>query len=240
MRSNLSSCRRAASRHLAAALALGALAACHAHWDDDDHHHPAPYYDFWELEPNDSHCCPDDLGWVAVGDAFVIGGSIRDDGFDPFDGFELTSVGPCSIRFQLEPLDGVSDLDLCVWDPVLGDFAFCFESSDWIEQGSFNVPFSGSSFHLVVASYAGDSEYRLSVQCVPIGLGLTDQGGGEELGERRAELSSKAQRFGEYGPAEAAEEVEELEVESAVIVDLDLATGEHRVVEVRWTASSPR
>lgn len=130
-------------------------------------------YDVWEQEPNDTNCCPNNMGWVSVGDAFVIGGAIRDDALDPFDGFLLRNTGPCSIRFTLEPLDGVSDLDLCVWDPLVGDFAFCFESGDSIEQGVFNVPNGGDAFHLVVASYFGRSEYRLHVCCEPIGLGLT-------------------------------------------------------------------
>lgn len=182
-------------RHLLLPIAAAALCACHG---ESRHVHPpvAPF-DVWEQEPNDAHCCANDLGWIGVGDEFVIGGSIRDDNLDPFDGFQLRALGPCSVRFALEPLNGVSDLDLCVWDPLLANFAFCFESSAAVEQGVFNVPNSGAAFHLVVASYIGDSEYRLWVRCEPIGLGLN-------AGEAPpAESSSpKAGQFDAYRPLE--------------------------------------
>jgi hypothetical protein len=170
------------------------VSACHV----DSKLSPAPAhpYDVWESEPNDAHCCAHDLGWLSVGDQFVLGGTIRDDGLDPFDGFRLRSSGPCSVRFVLQPLDGVSDLDLCVWDPLLNDFAFCFESGAQLEQGVFNVHSSGAAFHLVVASYIGRSEYRLWISCEPIGLGLN---AGEAPPARAP--SPKANRFNGYGAA---------------------------------------
>lgn len=188
-----------AHSRLASLLPVFVAALCACHRSSKYGHEPVPYYDVWEQEPNDANCCANDLGWIAIGDEFVIGGAIRDDGFDPFDGFHLRSLAPCAVRFALEPLDGVSDLDLCVWDPWLGDFAFCFESGAAIEQGVFNVPSGGASFHLVVASYIGRSEYRLRVRCEPIGLGLN-------AGEAPAAEadSPKHGRFDAYRPSEEA------------------------------------
>ncbi len=161
-----------ASRHLPlVALVLLATCAC----SEEPKKPPAPLvpFDVWERERNDDHWSANNLGWLAVGDDFVIGGSIRDDAFDPYDGFELRAMTPCAVRFALEPLDGVSDLDLCVWDPWIGDFAFCFQSAAAVELGVFNIHSGGAQFHLVVASYVGRSEYRLRVRCEPLGLGLS-------------------------------------------------------------------
>jgi hypothetical protein len=213
---------KALSRAARLALLGFLLGACHG-YDKDDDPPKAPYYDVWEFEPNSTHCCPNDLGWLAVGDNFVIGGTIRDDNADPFDGFLLRAQGPCTVRFVLEPLDGFSDLDLCVWDPVLGDFAFCFESPDAYEQGVFNIPYSGAPFHLVVASYAGDSEYRLQVECDPIQWGLSSGfPASAEAGE-----DAKPGHFDAYRPAPASDPFESPAAVPAWILELDLESGSY-------------
>lgn len=195
-------------------------------------------FDVWEQEPNDSHCCANDVGWVSVGDSFVIGGSIRDDGLDPFDGFRLRNVGPCSIRFALEPLDGVSDLDLCVWDPLLGSFSFCFESANPVEHGVFNVPFGGEDFHLVVASYVGHSEYRLHVRCEPIGFGLV---AGDAPGAAGNRL--KAGHFAPYGAAPSAAPAPRRSAGPLWVLDYDADFEHIELHEGLWIAgatSAPR
>lgn len=215
-----------------APLAL-ALSACHVERKDGSH--VAFPYDVWEQEPNDSHCCPDNMGWVSVGDSFVIGGSIRDDGLDPFDGFLLRNTGPCSIRFALEPLDGVSDLDLCVWDPLVGDFAFCFETSNAVEQGVFNVPNGGDAFHLVVASYIGRSDYRLHVRCEPIGLGLVAGDAPAATGEH-----PKAAHFAPYAGAPAQVESPRLRAGPVWVLDHDANFDHVELREGIWIAPALR
>jgi hypothetical protein len=127
----------------------------------------APYYDLWELEPNDDGCCPDYLGTTYAGESFVIGGHIRDDFYDPFDGFGLTSGEPHDVEFFLEPVAGSADLDLGVWDPYLGQFVLVWESPYATESGRFTVSGMYEDFQLVVMSYSGDAEYRLSVWIDP-------------------------------------------------------------------------
>ncbi|MCC7015113.1 MAG: hypothetical protein IT454_21310 [Planctomycetes bacterium] len=154
------------------ALSLVAL-ACGLAGCDNDHHHrppepdPPPYFDLWEREPNDAACCPDDLGVMFVGDELVIGGDIRDDGFDPYDGFGIESGEPFDVEFYLEPVDSYADLDLGVWDPVRGEFVLLWDSPDAVESGRFTVPGTFDQFQLVVMSFDGDAEYRLYVWIEP-------------------------------------------------------------------------
>lgn len=156
----------ALARCSAAVLAAAALAGCCCD-DDDDDPPPSPYFDLWEIEPNDEPCCPDVIGRVHIGDQFVIGGNIRDDSYDPFDGFELQSGEPLQIEFLLEPVCNCADLDLGVWDPVLGSWVLLWDSPSSVESGLFTIPTAFQDFQLVVMSYAGDAEYRLSVWVDP-------------------------------------------------------------------------
>jgi hypothetical protein len=176
-------------------LALPGALAC-----DNDHHHedppPAPYFDVWEQEPNDASCCPDYLGTLYVGDALVIGGFIRDDGFDPFDGFGFRSGEPMDIEFYLEPVDGWADLDLGVWDPTVGDFVLIWDSPNSVESGVFTIPSALEDFQLVVMSYEGDAEYRLFVWADPPTFFTPESAG---LGPTKA---GRAVPSDLYGPAE--------------------------------------
>jgi hypothetical protein len=208
-----------------AALFAAPLAGC----GEIEHHKlpPSPPFDVWEVESNDSECCPNWLGWVSVGNAFVVGGNIRDDVQDLYDGFRLQTALPCRIRFWLEPLDGVSDLDLCVWDPIQGQYAFCFETSDPVEYGEFNVPFGDYVFDLVVNSYSGDSEYRLYVNCDPIIFGLNATAAPAE--------DAKVARQHTYGePREALEVEREERALPAWIVQVNPGSGEVEVHEAAW------
>lgn len=208
-----------------AALFAVSLAAC----GEIEHRKPPPWppFDVWEAESNDSECCPNWLGWVSVGNAFVIGGNIRDDVQDLYDGFRLRNTWPCRIRFWLEPLDGVSDLDLCVWDPIQGQYAFCFETSDPVEYGEFNVPFGDYTFDLVVNSYSGDSEYRLYVNCDPIIFGVN--------ATAAPATDAKVAREHTYGEPREAREVEpEEQALPAWIIEVDARSGDFKVHEASW------
>ena len=153
---------------LPALLACALLPACtDCHDCDPPPAPPAPYYDFWEIEPNDGACCPDVIGTVYVGDEFIVGGAIRDDSFDAYDGFGLTSGEPLEIEFFLEPIGTNADLDLGVWDPVVGDFVLLWDSPGTTEGGRFTLSGAFRDFQLVVMSYAGDTEYRLWVWVDP-------------------------------------------------------------------------
>ena len=153
-------------------LALLPLAGCYdcgdcGTPDNDDPPPPVAYYDIWELEPNDDGCCPDSLGTTYIGDTFVIGGMIRDDLYDPYDGFGLSAGEPQDVEFFLEPVAGGADLDLGVWDPVLGEFVLLWDSPYATESGRFTLPAAFTEYQLVVMSYSGDAEYRLSVWIEP-------------------------------------------------------------------------
>jgi len=213
-------------RWILAPLFASSLVAC----GETEHNKfvPTPAFDVWEREPNDSECCPHALGWVWVGDAFVIGGNIRDDVNDLYDGFRLQNSWPCRIRFWLEPLDGVSDLDLCVWDPIQGQYAYCFETSDPIEYGEFNVPFGDYAFDLVVNSYSGDAEYRLYVNCDPIVFGLNATAAAPAS-------AAKVVREHTYGESrEALEARREEPVRPAWILEVDRSSGDFDVHPAAW------
>jgi hypothetical protein len=214
-------------RSLAAALAV-ALGGCYAHYD---HSYPAPVpppFDTWENEPNDVAWSPDPIGPLAVGDGLIIGGHVTELGPDFFDGFAFQSVEPCDIQFTLVAENPGGDLDLCVYDPQLGVYSFCFENGGSVETGRFSVPNAWTDFHLVVSSFSGDSEYRLDVACLPITFGAL------------AQSAPASTRLGRAVPMEryfAAENEPAVEpttqvVARGVALELDLATDELRTAPV--------
>jgi hypothetical protein len=210
-----------ASSLLASVLASGCTVWIH---EDDDHPHdpPPPPFDLWENEPNDSHCCPDDVGTLFVGGEIVIGGHIQDDFDDPFDGFAFESGEPIEVHFVLEPVGSGADLDLCVWDPVAGAIAFCFDSPSSVEIGQFEVTSSFDPFHLVVASFVGDAEYRLTVWAEPVGFGAL----GAAASTPDEDLRERLVPFDRYGPDEPADEPDEPEVlDPGRIFEIDTVSG---------------
>jgi hypothetical protein len=208
---------------LAVSLAALALSSCDVHVARQHPPPPPPYYDLWEIEPNDAACCPDGIGDLYVGDAFVIGGTIRDDSGDPYDGFALQNREPLDLEFILEPIDSAADLDLCVWDPRIDDYAFCFDSPASVESGRFSIPASLTDFQLVVVSYSGDAEYRLHVFAHPITFGALASA------TEHAEKDGRAVPLDGYfgGAAEVPfEEPEHHAVASGAVYEVDDESGQ--------------
>ena len=160
------------ARMLTLALGLGLVtAACHK-----GRHHPhhgggassGGVYSFVEVEPNNAALESNYLGSLAVGETLVIRGYIDDSGFDPFDGFAITTAGPLDVEFFLTADDPFADLDICYYDPYSGIEKACWETSFNPEAGLIAMN-GGLDFHLVVGSYFGGSSYTLEVIGRPVG-----------------------------------------------------------------------
>jgi hypothetical protein len=143
-----------------AALTLIALAsACsHGHHEDFD---PVPA--FRESERNDAPFEANHFGLLVPGDRFFIDGFVRDDAFDPFDGFAFTAAQPIHVDFQLHHGSASADLDVCLYDPLLDETLACWATTERPERGGVDVFGAGFDFHLVVESFAGDSSYSLEL-----------------------------------------------------------------------------
>lgn len=153
-------------------LALG-LAACGLACSDDDDR-PRPRIPvFVEREPNDSEFTADDFGVLRAGDHFIIRGNINDvpfdpfdpfNGHDPFDGFAFTAGEPIHVEVLLDADRPGVDLDVCLYDPALGLELACFATANDPELGAVDVLAGGFSFHLVVESFVGSSDYSLELR----------------------------------------------------------------------------
>ncbi|MCY2960926.1 MAG: hypothetical protein NTY35_12245 [Planctomycetota bacterium] len=153
------------SRHAPfAAVALGALAACHGSAEVVVTVPGDPVYS--EAEPNDDAFTADDFGTLSAGEHVCIEGSVRDDAYDPQDGFAFTATGPIVVDFTLDAGCACADLDVWIYDPLLDEFVGVFDSPSSSERGTFTV--YSQSFHVVVVSAAGDASYRLDVRATPI------------------------------------------------------------------------
>lgn len=147
--------------HLALFAALAGAAGCHVHHDEGCYDcGPTVYY---EQEPNDSATSPDVIGGVAPGDHLLIEGHVTQFGPDLFDGFAFHAQAPCDVEVLLWIDDPHVDLDLCVYDPQLGQYVVCYETSNNPEGGGFTLGEGGKPFHLVVSSFSGASAYTLEV-----------------------------------------------------------------------------
>lgn len=142
-----------------AALALGALSACHGSAEFVVSAPPDPVY--VESEPNDDAFTADYFGFLEPGDGLCIEGQVRDDAYDPQDGFAFQASGPIAVEFALDAGCACADLDVWIYDPLLDQFVGAFDSPQGSEHGTFTV--YGQSFHIVVVSAGGDASYRLSV-----------------------------------------------------------------------------
>jgi hypothetical protein len=128
---------------------------------------PPTYY---EIEDNDDAWNANFIEYADASTHVEIRGHVQAFGFDRFDGFAFVTSEPMTVHFQLRADDAFTDLDLCVYDPGVDDFVDCFDSAWSPEDGSFAVLAAGQEFHLVVESYAFDSDYTLEVWGEPIFL----------------------------------------------------------------------
>jgi hypothetical protein len=166
---------------LAAALSV---AACHGSSDVVVTKPPVPVY--LEIEQNDDACSANDFGLLAAGVQLGIEGSVRDDGYDPQDGFEFTAYGAIAVEFTLTADCPCADLDVWIYDPIADAFVGVFDSPYDPEQGHLTV--FGQPFHLVVVSASGDAHYRLDVRTSPVYAAT--EGGSEALVLSRTEAGA--------------------------------------------------
>lgn len=192
------------------AASLSALAACHGSDEVVVVVPTEPVYAEWE--PNDDAFTADDFGSLSPGDHVCIAGSVRDDPYDPQDGFAFHAAGPVVVDFTLSPGCACADLDVWVFDPLLGDFVAVFDSGSSPERGSVTV--YSQSFHLVVVSAGGDTDYRLDVRASAWdGATAAQDGGSAAVGIPAAgvarEPTAALQRYPEprraTGPARVVE-----------------------------------
>jgi len=215
------------SRHLCElALSVSLLVvAC----DSGGHHHAPPIDPtIHEIEPNGTAFTANGIGPIRPGDYFPIRGHVTDFGPDFFDGFAFVSDVPLEVEFVLTADHPVADLDLCVFDPFLGEFVACFETPWNPEVGFVTVFEPGVEFHLVVSSFRGSSGYSLEVLghplCCPI-----EATENERLRPSEQAVESKRDAFWRaYAPvvtARASEPATEASPVRGVVVSIDPHTG---------------
>jgi hypothetical protein len=169
-----------------AVLALFALASACSHHDHDGFE-PVPA--FLESERNDAPFEANHFGLLHPGERFFIDGFVRDDGFDPFDGFAFTAAEPIHVDFQLHHGSASADLDVCLYDPLLDETLACWATTERPERGGVDVFAGGLDFHLVVESFAGDSSYSLelvvyALAAAPLSAGGSGLAGTDAAAER--------------------------------------------------------
>lgn len=192
--------RRPAALALGLAITLGSgsglVAGCHGSADATHYHAPPIVPTVHEQEPNDTFLTPQGIGPVHGGDCFQILGHV--DFFD-VDGFAFVATEDVEVQVELDGHDPFSDLELCVYDPYIGDYTLCLLSPDSNEFGTFTVP-AGYEFHLVVSSAFGSSPYDLWVEVFDLGGFVpfaADAGGeGDALGAKVRPVGARADQLG--------------------------------------------
>jgi hypothetical protein len=203
-------------------LLLAGLAACH---DDDDDGDCCSIPVFTELEPNDDPATANHVGTIFPGDRFFIEGFVRDDLGDPFDGFAFTAGQPLHVDFQLFMPSTAVDLDVCLYDPQLGQTLACYATDLQPEQGGVDVDTGGLDFHLVVESFVGDSSYSLEIVVLPF---LAREALGADAPSIRATGASEAHgtdapqgyREPERGVARRIEQHLELDPRTGALIEI--------------------
>ncbi len=145
------------------ALTAGLGASCHG--STSVHVGPTSPPVYLEVESNDDVFDANDFGWLAPGESLAILGSVRDDAFDPQDGFAFTAHGAITVEFVLDAACSCADLDVWVYDPLTDAFVGVFDAPTDPERGTLTV--YDQPFHLVVVSASGDVDYRLDVRAFP-------------------------------------------------------------------------
>ncbi len=223
---------KSTSTLLVPALLALSLAACVKHASSKP---PIPVYA--ESERNDFDFQANDFGFLSPGDRFFIDGFIAADGSDPFDGFLFTSARPIHVEFTLFIDDPFADLDVCVYDPLLGYDVACFESLDNPEFGAIDVFGGGFDFHLVVNSFQGASSYGLEIAVYSLqaataaspapGIGSIRVAHGSELAQAAlsdaaaSESEKPGQRLANYFDHSGEDEAEPEVLERAFVLGLD-------------------
>ena len=114
-----------------------------------------------EAEPNDTASTSHRLGTLRLGDTRRVFGSITDDGSDDLDGFQVILQDRADVAVTLTAVNGASDLDVYLVDPVSLQILDGLTSLSASESGTFTI--KGAAF-LVVDSASGTSDYELEVQ----------------------------------------------------------------------------
>ncbi|TAJ23483.1 MAG: hypothetical protein EPO68_03060 [Planctomycetota bacterium] len=128
--------------------------------------------DYFEYEPNDTAGYANALGLLQIGDELAIHGSIDCYACDPADGFKFSTSGPVALQFVLSSADGVSDLDLCAFDPSIAGYFLCYENGGSMETGTILLGGAAAELHLVVSAFSGGGAYTLWVDVVPLDAAL--------------------------------------------------------------------
>ncbi len=149
----------------------------------------------YEIEPNDHASTADFIGEIRAGDLLTIAGHVTECCPDPYDGFAFFAAEPVDITITLTELDLAADLDFCIYDPVLDEIIACWETDSHPEVGVFAIEGPGD-FHIVIASYTGDSYYELELDVRPLILPSTFAGDGVRIASTPAEETRR--RFDAY------------------------------------------
>jgi len=184
----------------------------------------------FEVEPNDLPHQANWLGDLYPEDALAIDGRITQFGPDLLDGFALRSGAPIHVQFALWADQPGADLDVCLYDPDLGQYIACWETSAHPETGAFTIWGAGKEVHLVVSSYLGDSSYRFEVQvysaCCPDGPAPAAIETDTLAGPHRLGTEERWARYAAQARAEAA--AAPRSVVPGELIEIDLESGELR------------
>jgi len=193
-------------------------AACTARVEHDRGAPPPKVYA--EIEPNDTAYLAPSYGGLAPGQAFTIVGNITSSGPDFYDGFSVRADAPCTIDFELVSHSAFTDLDLCVYDPELGEFVVCAEGPYDPEKGQVTILEVGKVVQFVVTSSAGATGYSLGLCASAYGYSFAalqaDESQDPVKAARRAGYLTRAE------PEDGARRPVPLPAE---VLEFDLATG---------------
>jgi hypothetical protein len=196
--------------------------------DDDDCYDCSGWQDVYEVEPNDLPSQANWLGTLYPGDRIAIRGRISELGPDLLDGFALRSGTAIGVQFALWADVPGADLDLCLYDPDLGAYVACWETSAHPEAGGFSILGPGKDVHLVVSSFLGDSTYTLELWIYETccGDGAAPEGGVLTDASAGPHRAGTEDRWAAYLAGEqAATEPEPRVLRPGHLIEIDLDSG---------------
>lgn len=208
---------------LLALAAVPLVGAC----DDDDCFECGGWQDVYEVEPNDQPFQANWLGSLYPGEDIAVHGRITQYGPDLLDGFAMRSGGPIHVQFALWADAPGADLDVCLYDPDLGDYIACWETPAHPETGAFSIFGAGKDVHLVVSSWLGDSAYTLELRVYDACCGDEAPPGGVFAdGLAAPHRAGSEQRWARYALGDHVLSAERPRlVLPAEVVEVDLASG---------------